>query len=314
MSEKSIKNNMKKTKVKTPIQDENNIDRGGQLIVINHYPGHMAKTKRLIKEKYDLIDVVYEVIDARMPKSSKIKDIDELLKDKPRILIMTKKDLCDLNVTKKWVKYYEEKGYSVILTDLSLNNSVNEIIDLTHKITKELQDKRESKGLSKKEIRALVVGIPNVGKSTLINRMAGKKVTVTGNNPGVTKNLSWLKTNSNILLLDSPGILWPKLSDTEGALNLASFAAIPRDVLPVDKVAIHILNKYDKYYKDILKSRYNLDFMDNDDLVMVYETVGRKIGAIISGGEIDYDRVSKTILADIKNERVKGITFDRVDD
>lgn len=294
----------------------NNSDKENVLnkSVINWYPGHMAKTKRMIKEKYNLIDIVYEVIDARMPKSSKIKDIDELLKDKPRILIMTKKDLCDLEVTKKWVKYYEKLGYYVILTDLSQNNSVNEIVDLTHKITKDIQDKRESKGMAKKEIRALVIGIPNVGKSTLINRLAGRKVAVIGNNPGVTKNLSWLKTNSNILLLDSPGILWPKLADKEGALNLASFSAIPRDILPVDSVAIYILNKLDKYYNDIIKTRYNLDHMDNDDLEYVYEKVGRKIGAVVSGGEIDYDRVSKTILEDIKNERIKGITFDRVDD
>lgn len=292
-------------------QDKEN---GVNKSVINWYPGHMAKTKRLIKEKYNLIDVVYEVIDARMPKSSKIKDIDELLKDKPRILIMTKKDLCDLDVTKKWVKYYEELGYYVVLADLSQNNSVSEIVDLTHKITKDIQERRENKGLTKKEIRALVIGIPNVGKSTLINRLAGRKVAVIGNNPGVTKNLSWLKTNSNILLLDSPGILWPKLADKEGAHNLASFSAIPRDILPVDSVAIHILNKLDKYYSDIIKTRYNLAHMDNDDLEYVYETIGRKIGAVVSGGEIDYDRVSNTILEDIKNERVKGITFDRIDD
>jgi ribosome biogenesis GTPase A len=280
---------------------------------INWYPGHMAKTKRLIKEKYDLIDIVYEVIDSRMPKSSKIKDIDDLLQDKPRIIVMTKKDLCDMNETKKWIKYYEDKGYHVIAVDLSQNNSVNEIVELTHKITKEIQEKREAKGLAKKEIRALVIGIPNVGKSTLINRMAGKKVAVIGNNPGVTKSLSWIKTTSGILLLDSPGILWPKLSDEEVALNLASLTAIPRDILPVDRIAIHILNKLNDYYPDILKSRYNLDSIDNDLLDEVYDTIGRKIGAVISGGEIDYDRVSKTILEDIKNERIKGITFDRID-
>ena len=292
----------------------NNEEKSLHKSSINWYPGHMAKTKRLIKEKYDLIDVVYEIIDARMPKSSKIKDIDELLKNKPRILIMTKKDLCDMDVTLKWKKYYENKGYTVILVDNTLNNAVNEIVNVTNELTIDIQKKREDKGLAKKEIRALVIGIPNVGKSTLINRMAGKKVATIGNNPGVTKSLSWLNTSSNILLLDSPGILWPKLADEEGALNLASLSAIPRDILPVDKVAIHILNKLDKYYPHILKERYNLDKMDNDDMVEVYETIGRRIGAFISGGEIDYDRVSKTILEDIKNERIKNITFDRIDD
>ena len=158
-----------------------------------------------------------------------------------------------------------------------------------------------------------LVGRPNVGKSTLINRMAGKKVTTTGNSPGVTRNLSWLKTNSNILLLDSPGILWPKLDDEKQALNLASFTSIPIDTLPIDRVAIYILETLEKYYPNILKERYNINRID-DDITITYDAIGKKIGAIISGGEIDYDRVSKTILEDIKQERIKGITFDRIDD
>ena len=280
---------------------------------INWYPGHMAKTKRLIKEKYNLIDVVYELVDARIPFSSKIQDIDEILKNKPRILIMTKKDLCDINETNKWVKYYEGKGYKVLLLDLNNNEDYKKLIDETNLIMENSQKIREQKGLKEKEIRALVIGVPNVGTSTLINKLAGKKIANVGNKPGVTTNLTWLKTKSNILLLDTPGILWPKFDSEEIALNLASMTSIKSEVLPIDEVAVHILKKLDLFYKDILKKRYNLDYLD-EDLVVVYDSIGRKIGAIISGGEIDYDRVSNAILNDIKQEYVKGITFDRIED
>ena len=280
---------------------------------INHYPGHMAKTKRLIKEKYNLIDIVYEVLDARMPKSSKIKDIDELLKDKPRVLVMTKYDLCDTEITNKWVDYYKKLGYHIVCLDLTKNDVTTKLVNITHELMEDLQQKRIDKGMAKKDIRALVVGVPNVGKSTLVNRLVGRKAAVTGNNPGVTKNLSWLKTTSNILLLDSPGILWPKLDDETQALNLASLASIPIDILPIDRVAIYILQTLHKYYPKLLKERYNIEQL-NEDITITYDAIGRKIGAVVSGGEIDYDKVSRTILEDIKQERIKGITFDRIDD
>ena len=274
---------------------------------INWYPGHMAKTKREIGEKLSLIDVVFEVIDARIPMSSKNKDIDTLIKDKPKVLIMTKIDLCDMDKTNKWKSYYENNGYQVIMVDLLNNKNVNEIFNKINPIINALNEKRKSKGLKERKIRALVLGIPNVGKSTLINRLVGKKATNVGNKPGVTKNLQWIRVNDKLELLDTPGILWPRLDNNEVAHNLASMTAIKEEVLDLEDISIYIINTMFKYYPDNIKTRYNID--NNNDVVETLDLIGKKIGAI-KNNEVDYDKVYDRILKDLREGYLGKVTFD----
>lgn len=279
---------------------------------INWYPGHMAKTKREIIEKLNLIDVVYEVIDARMPLSSKIVDIDELIKDKPRILVMTKYDLCDKVETDKIIKYYENMGYKVVPVDLMSGLNVKSILDYTKEIMDIENKKRESKGMKPRAARALIVGVPNAGKSTLINRLVGKKSAGVGNTPGFTKSLSWIRINKDVELLDSPGILWPKMEDQEAAHVLACLSSIKEEILDTDAIAAFILKKLYELYPDRLEDRYGIVELD-EDLIESYDMIAKKRGALSRGGVADYDKVSNVIIRDLKNGYFGNITFDRLD-
>ena len=281
-------------------------------VPISWYPGHMAKTKREIKEKSPLIDVVYEVVDARMPISSKVIDIDDIIKNKPRILIMTKYDMCDKSQTDKIIKYYKEKGYSVVPVDLIKNTNVNLIIKETSKVSDIINVERKKKGLKPKQsVRALVIGAPNVGKSTLINRLVGKKKTVTGNKPGVTKQLSWIRVGSNIELLDTPGILWPKLENQEHAYNLAALSSVKEEVVDLQDLSIYILHKLNELYPNYLEKRYGITIV-SDDIIATLEEIGNRRGAKISGGEIDYDKVYSIIIRDLKEGLIGPVTLDRL--
>ena len=280
---------------------------------INWYPGHMAKTKREIAEKLNLIDVVYEVIDSRMPYSSKIVDIEDLIKDKPRILVMTKYDLCDEEETNKFVKYYEEQGYKVVAVDLMSNNNngVKKIIDATNELMKEVNKKREEKGMMPRAGRVLIVGIPNAGKSTLINRLVGRKAAGVGNTPGFTKSLSWIRINKDLELLDSPGILWPKLEDQEAAHVLASLSSIKEEILNIDDIAIFILKKMYELYPEKLEERYGITDLD-EDFIETYDLIASRRGALSRGGVADYEKVSGIIVIDLKNGYFGKITLDRL--
>ena len=276
---------------------------------INWYPGHMVKAKREIKERIKLIDIIYECVDARMPSSSKLKGMDDILEAKPRILVMTKKDLCDLEETNKWIKYYEEKGYKVILLDLTNNDDYKKLIKLTNEIVKPIQEKRKDKGLKSKEVKIGVIGIPNVGKSTLINKLAGKKVANTGNKPGVTKQINWLKTNSGFLLLDTPGILWPKIEDNTEALSLASTATIKMEILNMTDIGGYIITFFKNYYKEKLEEKYNIEI--SDDPNEIFTSLAKKFNYFEKDGEIDYEKISNKVYNDLVSGALKGVTFDR---
>lgn len=279
---------------------------------INWYPGHMAKTKRLIKEILEHIDVIYEVVDSRIPYSSKIKDLEEIIKNKPRIMIMTKYDLCEKAKTNEWIEYYQNKNYHVIPMDIEHQFQKKPILQLTEKLMQQKIEKLKEKGMLKKRIRVLVIGIPNVGKSTLINRLVGKNVVKTGNQPGVTKELNWIRVSDSIELLDSPGILWPKIDIGNIAYNLASFTAIKEEILPLFDVTEYILKTLEKYYPSILEERYGIAAV-TEDLVETLDWIGKRRGCLMKGGDVDYDKVFAIIMNDIKSGMIKNITFDRIE-
>ncbi len=279
---------------------------------INWYPGHMAKTKRLIKENIKLIDIIYEVIDSRIPYSSRINDLEELTGNKPRVLILTKYDLCDKEETKKFIEKYKKQGLYCLTYDLTKEIDKNILLDLSTKILQDKLDKAKDKGINKDKIRALVIGVPNAGKSTFINKIVGKKIAVTGNKPGVTKNLSWIRIGKNIELLDSPGILWPKLEQEKEAFNLASTTAIKEEILEKEEIAFYIIKFMYENYRELLEKNYGVT--DVSDFYEVYETIGKRRGFMGRGGVIDDERVTDLIINDIKQGKIKGITFDRIND
>ena len=280
---------------------------------INWFPGHMAKTKMEIKEKINLVDIVYEVVDARMPLCSRMKEMDDVLGNKPRLLIMTKYDLCDQEKTNAFVSYYESLGYRVLAVDLIHNVNVSKIVDISKEMMKDTFDKMKQKGLKPRNIRALIVGVPNVGKSTLINRLVGRKSANVGNRPGVTKNISWIRIHKDIDLLDTPGILWPKFDTMEEAMILASLSSIKEEIIDSEELAIFILKYMSKLYPENLKERYGVvDTVNDENLVECLDDIAKKRGALIRGSESDYDKVYHIIIRDLKEGYMGKVTFDRL--
>jgi len=278
---------------------------------INWFPGHMAKTRREIKEKLDLVDIVYEVIDARMPISSKIIDLDDLIKDKKRIIIVTKYDLCDKEKTDKLLENYKKK-YEVITLNLKDNSkfSIKTLINKTNLLLKDINDSRIKKGLKPRIYRAIVIGAPNVGKSTLINKISGKNNLKTGNRAGITKGISWIKINNTIEIMDTPGILYPKIESAKIGFTLASLSSINEDILDKETIASYIISYLYENYKNILIERYHLHNNIEFNLENIFNLIAKNTNSYKKGNIPDLDRVYTIIINDLKNERINNITFD----
>lgn len=278
---------------------------------INWYPGHMARTKRQISDIISMIDIVIEVVDSRIPLSSRIPDLPKLTREKRSIIVFNKYDLCDKEITDKWIEKYRNDGSICVTCDSKYSNDYKKIINEVKNIMKEVNKKREAKGLLPKKAKCIVIGVPNAGKSTLINRLVGKNILGVGNKPGVTKDLNTIKINEFMDLVDTPGILWPKFESNYLALNLASMTAIKEEILTIEDVGIHILKQLNDYYTNTLKKVFGIDYYSDDEIEECFEKIS-KFRNIPIRGEIDYERICTLIVNEIKQEKIKEITFDRI--
>lgn len=288
-------------------------------MTIQWFPGHMTKARRQIEEKLKLIDVAIELLDARLPLSSRNPMIDAILQGKPRLVLLNKSDLADPAVTAAWVRFFKaEKGLDALPVDAASGTKVGQIVPrckelLAHKIEAQLR-----KGMNPRAIRALIIGIPNVGKSTLINRLAGRKAAAVGDRPGVTKGQQWIKMQGAMELLDTPGILWPKFEDRQVGLRLAATGAIREEILPVDEVALFAIRYVASHYPDALKERFGLkevpaNVSDSETAVRLMEDIGKRRGCL-RGGSIDYDKTATMFLYDLRAGKLGRISFEEPDD
>lgn len=273
---------------------------------INWYPGHMKKTRELIAENLKMVDLVIEVIDARIPVSSRNPIIDELVKTKKRIIILNKSDLSDANANSSWAEHFKQQGNLVLAMNCMSGSGVNQLYKLLNK----LQDEKNEGQIRKKALRMMIVGVPNVGKSSLINRMTGKKSAKTGDRPGVTKGKQWLGIENGMQLLDTPGILWPKFEDPQVGLNLAFCGSIKDEILDTATLALELIKLLSRDYPQLLMSRYKLDEIDEDALTNM-ENIALKRGFILPGKRIDYERCGRTVLDEFRSGKIGNITLEK---
>ena len=281
---------------------------------INWYPGHMKKTMDNIRASLKLVDIVGEIIDARIPISSKNPVIDDVLKDKPRIMILNKSDMADENETKKWLSYYRKQGYGAVVVDALHSKGLDKIYSVAKEMLADKFKKLEEKNLSAKTIRMMIVGIPNVGKSTFINSISKRKSAKIGDRPGVTKQVQWIKTKNDLELLDTPGVLWPKFEDERIGLHLAFTGAIKDEIMDIENLAFRFIDEINKRDVNILKNRYNLSEDSYEDTLYLMDEIGRNRGAILKKKEIDYFKVANLVLDDFRKVKLGRITLETVED
>ena len=278
---------------------------------IQWFPGHMAKTRRLIAANLKLVDAVVEIVDARAPLSSRNPEMDSLTKGKPRIILLNKSDLADDKATQKWINYFRSIGAEAMAVDCKSGKGVKNLIPNVKKtVLSELMDKREKSGMTGASVRLMIVGIPNVGKSSLINRLAGGKRAKVEDRPGVTRTKQWVKLEESAELLDMPGVLWPKFEDQSAAVRLAFTGAISDDILDIETLAMKLLSYLAENYPQSLKERYKIEFSENDKGIDLLEKVGRKRGMMISGGEINTERAAITVIDEFRSGKLGRITLE----
>ena len=279
-------------------------------MAINWFPGHMKKTQREIKENLKLVDAVIEIRDARIPRSSANPDIDKLVGDKPRIILLNKSDLTEKSVTKQWIKHLSSENVKVLEVNCLTGSGINAIKPAILELLKEKHDRLKAKGLVKIITRVMVVGVPNCGKSTFINKMAKNNIAKTGDRAGVTKNKQWIKTPLGVEMLDTPGVLWPKFEDEETALNLAFTGAIKDEVMDSEELAYKLVERLQTYYPEKLKERYKIDEIFENPLDTL-DAIARKRGCLMKGNEIDYMRIAVILLDEFRGGKIGNITLER---
>lgn len=272
------------------------------------YPGHMTKAKRMMQENIKLIDLVIELVDARIPLSSRNPDIDELGKNKARLILLNKADLADERQNAAWIEWFQDKGYYVLKVNSRNGNGIKAIHGVIQEACKEKIARDRRRGIKNRPVRAMVVGIPNVGKSTFINTFAGKACTKTGNKPGVTKGKQWIRLNKDVELLDTPGILWPKFEDQEVGLKLATIGSIKDEILNADELALRLIGFLMKYYQGLLAKRYECN--EGDDTVKVLEQIAVNRGCLLRGNELDYTKAAGIVIDDYRSGKLGKVTLE----